>query len=535
MLKNFEILFGMLGGLGVFLYGLLILSIGFKKIWSKKIKNILENITKNRIKGALIGALVTSIIQSSSLVMVTLIGLLNAGFLGLREALSVMLGAEVGTTITAQIIAFKIGILWAPIVFIGSFLYFFAKEKFHYIGQIILGFGLIFLGMTLMSQAAKPIKEMPAVLNIMLQLGKNPILGVVIGAAITAIFQSSSVMTGLIIALSMEKLIFLPSAVVLIFGANIGTCITSILASLHSSKNSKRLALAQLFVNVLGSIFFLLFFSSYIKFISLTSPSLPRQIANSHTVFNIVTTILGLLFLNYLEKIAKFVVGGKEIKIERGVKFLEEKTLTLPSLAILQAEKEILRMAKIAKEILKNSKNVILNEKEDLIEEIRLKEDMIDELHHLIDHYLTKISTLDLSKEEAERVTLFLHIVTDIERVGDHVDNFSEFAATKMNRKINFSNEAQKEIETMFDFVILAFSLSIEALEKVDKKISQKVLKIEEKINRMQKEYEVRHFERLKKKICQPEAGPLYLEILANLERIGDHSKNIASGLIMGF
>lgn len=321
MLRNFEILFGMLGGLGVFLYGLLILSIGFKKIWSKKIKSILENITKNRIKGTLVGTLVTSIVQSSSLVMVTLIGLLNAGFLGLREALAVMLGAEVGTTITAQIVAFKVGILWAPIIFIGSFLYFFAKEKFHYIGQIILGFGLFFLGMTLMSQASKPIKEMPALLNMMLQLGKNPPLGVIIGAVITAIFQSSSVMTGLIIALSMEKLIFLPSAVALIFGANIGTCITGILAYLHSSKTPKRLALAQLSVNVLGSTFFLLFFSSYLTFISLTSPSLPRQIANSHTVFNIVTTILGLLFLNYLEKIAKLVMGGKEIEIERAQNF----------------------------------------------------------------------------------------------------------------------------------------------------------------------------------------------------------------------
>lgn len=535
MLKGLQIAIGICGGLGVFLYGLLILSSGFKKIYSRKIKLILENVAKNKLQGTVVGILVTSIVQSSSLVMVTLIGLLNAGFLGLKEAISIMLGAEVGTTVTAQIVAFKIGILWAPIVFIGCFFYFFGKRKLHYLGEILLGFGLIFLGMNLMSQAGKPIKEMPVVFNSIVILGRKPIFGIAIGAIFTAILQSSSVMTGLIIAFAMENLITLPSAIALVFGANIGTCITGVLASINSCKNSKRLALSQLAVNILGTFLFLLFFSQYVNLISLTSKDLPRQIANSHTIFNLITTVLGLLFLSYLEKLSRFLVPGKEIEVERGAKFLEEKVLTLPSIAILQAEKEILRMAKIAREILEKSKGAILTEREDLIEEIKVKENLIDELHHLIDSFLTKISTLVLAKEEAEKVTLFLHTVTDIERVGDHADNFSEFAELKIKRKIEFSKDAQEEIEKMFDRAALAFSLAIEALEKGDKEISQKVLKIEEEINKMQKEFEIKHFQRLKTGICKPEAGPLYLEILANLERVGDHAENIASGIIMGF
>jgi len=241
-MKILNIVFGILGGLGVFLYGLFILSFGFKKIYSKQIKKILENLTKKPVAGAFTGFLVTSIVQSSSLVMVTLIGLLNAGFLGLKEAISVMLGAEIGTTITAQIVAFKIGVWWAPITFLGAILYLFGKEKTKYIGQVIFGFGLVFLGMILMSQGAKPLKESQFWLETLSKFGKNPILGVVAASIFTAIIQSSSATMGLIIALGSENLINLPSAVALMLGANIGTCITGAIASIRSSLNSKRLA-----------------------------------------------------------------------------------------------------------------------------------------------------------------------------------------------------------------------------------------------------------------------------------------------------
>ena len=533
-MKILNIVFGILGGLGVFLYGLFILSFGFKKIYSKQIKKILENLTKKPVAGAFTGFLVTSIVQSSSLVMVTLIGLLNAGFLGLKEAISVMLGAEIGTTITAQIVAFKIGVWWAPITFLGAILYLFGKEKTKYIGQVIFGFGLVFLGMILMSQGAKPLKESQFWLETLSKFGKNPILGVVAASIFTAIIQSSSATMGLIIALGSENLINLPSAISLMLGANIGTCITGAIASIRSSLNSKRLAFSQLTLNILGTLLFLGFFNQYVIFVSKTSSFLPRQIANSHTIFNIICTILGLLLLKYLIKLVKTLLPGKEIEIERGAKFIDEKILHVPSIAIYQAEKEILRMGEIAKEILMKSKEAILKEKLDLVEEIKLKENMIDELHHIIDNYLTKISALDLSEKEAEKVTLFLHTVSDIERVGDHCDNFAEFTEMKIKNKIEFSKIAQKEIEEMFEKCILAFSLAIETIKKDDKNLAKKVLEIEEEINNLERKFQKTHYQRLKEGICKPEAGPLYLEILANLERVGDHSENIASGIIMG-
>ncbi len=522
--------------MAVFLYGLWILSNGFKKLFSRKLKSVLEKITQNTFRALGIGAFVTSIIQSSSITIVTLIGLLNAGLLSLNQAIGVMLGAEIGTTITAQIVAFKIGIYYAPILFFGLVLLFFSKnKKLQYVGQVIFGFGLVFLGMHLMTQGAKPLKEMPALINALIQFGKNPFLGILAGTLFTALMQSSSATISLVIAISMEGLLTLPAAVALIFGANIGTCITGALASLKSGISSKRLSVAQLIINIFGVAIFGLLLGPFLKIVVLTSDEIPRQIANAHMLFNVISALVAIPFVGFLVRLTQQLIRGKIIEEEKGAKFLNDNILSTPGIAILQSHKEIIRMSYIAKDMLEKSKEVLLKNRPDLIDEVKEKENSTDQLHHIIDGYLTKISEFDLAKEESEKLTLLIHSVADIERVADHADNLVEFAEFRMKNKIEFSLQAQKELEEMFKKSIKSFSLAIEALEKENIEIARCALEVEKEVNKLDESLRNSHFERLKKGICLPESGPLYLEIIDNLERISDHAENIASGIIIGF
>ncbi len=530
------LIFSILGGLGIFLYGLFILSNGFRKIFSQKLKVLLEKLTQNTIKAVGLGTLITAVIQSSSLTVVTLIGLLNAGLLNLKQAVGVLLGAEIGTTVTAQLVAFKIGLYYAPIIFFGVLLFFFEKRKnLQYLGQVIFGFGLIFLGIHLMAEGSKPLREMPLFLNLLTRFGQKPFLGILAGSLFTAIIQSSSAAIGLVIALSMSGLINLPSAIALVFGANIGTCITGLLASIKSSLSSKRLAVAQLIVNIFGVGIFGFFILPYAQLISLTSPNLPRQIANAHTLFNVIVALASILSINFLIKSTEKLVPGKVIEIEKGAKFLDEKIITLPGIALFQAQKEILRMAKLSLAMLKEVKTALLKGNLDLAKEVKEKEISVDALHHLIDSFLTKLSDFEQSEEESQKMTLFFHTTTDIERVADHADNLSEIAEFKLKNKIQFSDQAQKELDLMFEKSIESFFWAISALENYDKNLAKKTLELEKEVNRLDDCLRKSHYQRLKEGVCKPEAGPLYLEIIDNLERISDHAENIAEGVLLGF
>jgi len=529
-----SIILEVLGGLALFLYGLSVLSNGFKKIFSSKLKQILTTLTKNPIRGVGLGAFVTSIIQSSSITVVTLIGLLNAGLLNLRQAVGVMLGAEIGTTVTAQIVAFKIGIYYSPILFIGFILWFFSRsKKLQYIGQVILGFGLLFLGMHLMSSGLKPLREIPFFINLLIRFGQIPILGVLAGALFTAVIQSSSATIGLVIAMGMEGIINLPSAIALALGANIGTCVTGALASIKSSLSARRLAISQLLVNIFGVLLFVFLLSPFSRVVALTSSNLSRQIANAHTFFNVIVTLTAIPLVGWLVKLTTKIVPGREIEIEKGTKFLDEKILNVPSVAILQAHKEILRMAAITQTMLQEAKEAFFTQNKSLARSIKEREVGVDELHHIIDNYLTKISSLDLSEDESQILTFLIHSVTDIERVADHADNLAEILEFKIKQGLSFSSKAQEELKLMFEESIQSFSTAISAFKNYNKEKAQKVLEIEEEINQLEKTLRESHYQRLREGVCKQEAGPIYLEVLSNLERISDHAENIATGIIL--
>lgn len=530
------VIFNLLGGLALFLYGLYTLSEGFKKIFFKRLKDILKKLTSSQFMAVGLGAFITSVIQSSSITIVTLIGFLNAGLMNLGQAIGVMLGAEIGTTITAQVVAFKIGIYYFPFIILGSLLFFFFKSKnIQVIGKIMLGFGILFLGMQTMSQGARVIQEIPIFLNMLDSFSQISILGILAGALFTTIIQSSSATTGLVIAMGMEGVLTLPAAIALILGANIGTCITGLLASVKSCKSAKRLAVAHFLVNSLGVAVFSFFILPFSRVVALTSGDLSRQIANAHTIFNVLVVLSIMPLLGFLKVLIEKIVPGRIMEIERGVKFLEYKILNIPGLALSQAQKEVLRMARIAKGMLEKSQKAMFSGDKDLIKVIENEESSVDELHHLLDDYLTKISSQVISKEESQKLAILLHSVTDIERVADHANNLAEISEFKLKHNIDFSDFAEKELSVMFSKVIDSFSSSIDALEKNCQEIAQKTLSFENEVNKLEEKLRKNHFIRLKEGICNPEAGPIYLEIIMNLKRVSDHSENIASGVIMGF
>jgi len=534
-----SIIFGVFGGLSLFLFGLKTLSDGLNKVAGERMKNMLEKLTNKPYKGVFVGAFTTSVIQSSSITMVTLIGLINAGLLTFTQAVGVMLGAEIGTTITAQLIAFKVGIYYLPMITIGFFIYFFTKDKkYHYIGQTILGFGILFLGMSIMSNSVKPLRSDPNFLELLKNFGQIPLLGILAGAIFTGIIQSSSATTGLVIAMGMENVITLPSAIALIFGANIGTCVTGLIASIGSSLSSKRTAVAQLMVNVTGVLLFLPFLSQFANIVALTSIDLARQIANAHTIFNVIVTLIMLPLVGVIVNFVTKILPGEEIKIERGTRYIDKKLLNAPTLAISQASKEVDRMANISAKMLEMSIEALLTENQKLPKIVYKKEESVDELHDEIDHYLEMISSSkgkELTKKDSEHLARLNHSITDIERIADHAVNIAEYAEYRVKNNIKFSNFAKKEVNKLYKKVKSALDKSILSLKKTDRELAEEVLKIEEEIDMMEKKFNEEHMKRLKEGICAPTAGVVFIEILRNLERVGDHATNIANAVLVGF
>jgi len=530
------IVFGTIGGLALFLYGLHTLSNSLEKSAGEKIRQILTKLTDNPLKGCLLGAFTAAILQSSGLTMITLIGLINAGILTLRQSIGVMLGSEIGTTVTAQLIAFRVGVYFLPLIAFGFFLSFLAKGRKHKtIGQMILSFGLIYLGMSIMSSSIQPLQNEPDLKVFLFNLGQFPLYGLILGIIVTAIFQSSSAMMGLVISLGINNLITLNAAVAMILGANIGTCVTGMLAAIGSSLSSKRLALAQLTINVIGVLLFFPFITTLSGFLEMTSSDLPRQIANAHSIFNVVVTVLMLPLTGFLVSAVKRLLPGEETAVKRGTEFIDEKLLKVPSIALSQAEKEVHRMAKMTYEMLDEATSAIINDKEKAIEKVIEMEKAVDEINETVDRFLNDIPSEDLSERELKKLACLKHSITDIERVGDHANNLVELAGKKLKGALKFSKEAIDEIKTMCLETKLIYECALSALADENRERVQKVRELEHEIDNLQRVFEENHVRRLENKICNPLIGIVFVDILRNLERIADHSTNIANAILLGF
>lgn len=524
--------FGLLGGLGLFLYGLQLMADGLQKTAGDRLRRLLEILTSTPLIGVVVGAVVTMLIQSSSATTVMVVGFVNAGLLTLKQAVSVIMGANIGTTVTAFMVSLKLTELALPAIGIGFILTLLGKRKTtRYVGQAILGFGLLFLGMKLMGDAMKPLKSSPFFLDMMLNFSHNPILGVLVGAGFTAVVQSSSATTGLVVAMAAEGLLSLPAGLALILGSNIGTTVTAMLASIGTQLAAKRAAVAHLLFNVFGVVIFLLVFRPFTSFVASTHPLLERQIANAHIAFNVVNTVLLLPFISLFVRLVERMTPGEDHTERIGALYLDEHILNTPSIALGQATRELVRMGQLAVGEMDDVYHAFRNNSNERLGSAAHKETAINHLEEAIITYLVKISQRSLSGEQSARLNALMNITNDFERIGDHAENIAELADYKTEHRLPFSDEALAEIDGMYNKVKGLVEQAISVLETCDIQQAEAILAGENDIDIMEKSLRRYHMHRLNTGICFPASGVIYLDFISNLERIADHANNIAESM----
>jgi phosphate:Na+ symporter len=525
-----------IGGLGLFLFGIQMMASGMQKAAGDRLRRILELLTNRPVIGVLTGVLVTLLVQSSSTTTVMVVGFANAGLMNLSQAISVIIGANIGTTVTAQIVSFNIKVLALPAIGIGSILNFFGRRRLHrYLGQAVLGFGLLFLGMTTMSEGMYPLRELEYFRNILTSFAVNPLLGVLCGAVFTALIQSSSAATGVIIAMTTQGLVSFESAIPLVLGTNIGTCITAMLASIGANVAARRAAVAHVLFNVVGVTLALIFIGYFAELIQETASSVPRQVANTHTLFNILNTLVFMVFLKYFTRLVCIVVPGPEAHIDIGPKYLDSRMLKTPAAALGSCKKELLRMAGIARDMVGEAVQVLIKNDMKKAMHIEQMEDLLDGLEKEINVYLAELSQHSLTKHQSKIVGGFMSAANDLERIGDHAKNILQMAEIRNDDRLSFSEQAISEIQLIYDKVAEMLANSGNALENEDKALAAQVVKEDDAVDLFEKILRKKHIERINTKKCSPAAGVIYLDVLSNLERIADHATNVAQIVIEDF
>lgn len=542
-----NIIFGLVGGLAIFIYGMNLMGEGLQKAAGERMRRILEILTGNPLMGVLVGALVTAIIQSSSATTVMVVGFVSAGLMTLPQSIGVIMGANIGTTITAQLVAFKIGHYAYPIAALGFILYFFTKKKtVKYFGQTIFAFGLLFVGLNTMSGAMKPLAKSPEFSDLILQLGKNPVIGLIVGTISTALVQSSSAMIAVLQNLASQPvdeagnaLINLTTALPILFGSNIGTTITALFACIGASLNAKRAALSHSIFNIVGSIVFMFFIPIFGKLIELI-PSrgteveiISRQIANAHTAFNLINSLLWIPLIFILAKIVTILLPGEEHHVEKRVLYLDKRVLNTPSIAMSLATKELARMATIAKQMMQSANKAFTASDMEEATKVREFEEIVDMLQCEIIKYLsTMLSQSTLTEHQSIRLAGLMHVANDIERIGDYCQNIADSAEIKENENLPFSQEAISEIKEAFNQVNQMVDDSIHALNEGNVSLARKVLSEENEVDELESHLRARHLQRLNKGLCNPQSAISFIELIHNLERIADHCNNIAEAVL---
>ncbi|MBW2970855.1 Na/Pi cotransporter family protein [Candidatus Woesearchaeota archaeon] len=529
----FNIILLILGGLALFIYGVKLLSDSLVKVAGSKLEKLLDKMTTQPLKGALFGATATAMLQSSSLLMVTVIGLVNANLLTLSQAINIILGQEIGTTLTGQLISFNLGSYFFLFIVIGFIFMFFTKSsKAQHIGGILFAFGLIFMGMIFIAQGSETFSGYPFYTTMLITLGRNLYLAILAGILFTAIFQSSSAMTALVIAMGSAGTITLPVAIAFIFGANIGTCITGWFASLNSSVNAKRTSYAQILINIGGVLLFLPFIHQFAGVIQLTSHSLPRQIANAHTIFNICVSIIMFPLVKPLAAMLMRIVPGSVKVSSSRTKYIDDNQLKTPVIALVEAKKEIIALAKLANKMLEEAREAFIYRDINSAKRALAKERTIDKLAETIEHFLDKIAVEKLHEKRASTLKLMKNSLIDIERIGDLTNNVAEFSVQMIDEKIIISKTAIKELDELFNTTIRACKLAAKSLDTDSKLLAKQVYIIEQEVDDLENKFKNNHMRRMEKKICSPKADTIFVETLRNLERISDHAFTIASHII---
>lgn len=529
-----DILLGLLGGLGLFLYGMHVMSTSLQRAAGDKLKNIIGLLTTNRFLGVIVGAVVTAIVQSSSATTVMVVGFVNAGMMNLSQAVGVIMGANIGTTVTAQVIAFKIND-YAPIIIGLAMIVWLATKnrRVKQLAEAFIGFGILFIGMTFMGDAVSPLRDLPEFQDLIVSFSVNPLLGILAGFFITVAVQSSSASTSILLALSLQGLVPLGAALPVLFGINIGTTVTAILSSIGANRTARRAAAAHLVFNLVGTLVFLIFLRDPLYWIveQLSPNDVTRQIANAHTIFNVTSTLMLLPFAGLIVKTAKKMVPGEE-DLQEGIKYIDIRLLETPSIAMNSAMRETLHMGNTAKRTLHSALKGFFNKSEKKVMEAFKIEKVVNEIERELSAYLVKLSNTDISKKNREIVTGLFNTINDIERVGDHADNIAELALYRVENKLHFSEDAIEELENMSTMTIDVYEKSLTALTNLDQSLALEVLEIENRIDEIEKKLRSNHIDRLNKNLCNTGSGVVFLDIISNLERISDHASNIAYAVL---
>ena len=527
----------MAGGLGLFLFGIRTMGDGLENAAGAKLKRMLEVLTGNRFLAVLVGFVVTAIIQSSTATTVMVVGFVNAGMMTLAQAVGVIMGANIGTTVTSLLIALNFSSVAAASVLVGVTLMLASKKTLvKNLGSIFTGFGLLFLGIDLMSDSMAPLRESAGFMNFIVAVSDSPLrplFGILLGIVMTAVLQSSSASVGVLQTLAMQGLVPLKFSVFVLFGQNIGTCLTALFSTVGAKKNSKRAAVIHLLFNLLGTGMFILIalLTPYIEWIEKISSDPMAQIAISHIVFNVVSTVVLFPFAKLLVKLSCLIVPGKDdSESEMHCRFIDDRLLNTPPFAVMQVGKEVARMAKLARDNFETSAYALINRSDKDLDKVMEKEEVINYLNHHITSYLVKLNALDITDSDSDYIARVFHAINDIERVGDHATNLAEAAERNIGDGLTFSDAARDELNQLCGSVITLLDRSIEAFDRqsLGDGEAKELSDLEEHIDDLTLTCQDAHIFRLNRNECNTEAGMLYLNTITDFERVGDHAINIA-------
>ncbi len=525
------------GGLALFLYGMQMMSNGLEAAAGNKMKSILEKLTSNRIKGVIVGAAITAVIQSSSATTVMVVGFVNSGLMTLQQAVWIIMGANIGTTITGQLIALDIGAIAPLFAILGVGAIMFSKnEKVHHISSIIAGLGILFIGMDMMGTAMEPLQESEAFINLMTQFS-NPLIGILVGAVFTAVIQSSSASVGILQALAATGMIPLSGAVYVLFGQNIGTCITAVLASIGTKVNARRTTIIHLMFNIIGTVIFtvICMVTPYVGFVESLTPGDPvSQIANAHTIFNIVTTLLLLPFGTYMAKAAEKILpdskkaDDEDLRLRYIRPFDSNYAVGNSAIAISQVKDEVNRMMEMVSKNIEDAYNTLIKYDSESRKKVKEREEYIDYLNKGISEYIVSLMSSEMNANDSRKINGYYAIISNLERIGDHAINIAEYADDMKKWDLKFSDMVLEELEDMKKQCVAAVDNLRNVASDEAGQVLERAIVQEQKIDDMRDKYFKKQMQRLKKGKCKPQSGIVFSEVLTDFERMGDHALNIA-------
>ncbi len=531
-----SVLMQLVGGLGLFLYGMNVMGEGLQKSAGDRMKSIVEMLTKNRIMAVLIGMVVTAIIQSSSATTVMVVGLVNAGIMNLTQSVGIIMGADIGTTITAQLVSINLTALAPFSIALGVIINLSTKDaKIKKYAEILIGFGILFMGMDIMKNACKPLRSYEPFTSLLTRFGSgtplDTFLAIGTGFIVTGVIQSSSATTGIMIALAAAGLLNIDSAFPVLLGANVGTCVTALLSSIGAKRAAKRAAVMHLTIKVIGTVTFALVLKeATLPIVKMLSDNPARQIAWAHTLFNVINTAILLPFAPLLVKFVMYIMPGseEEEKEQDYTLALDDRILETPYIAIDQLKHEIIHMGKLAEKSFSTAMTGFIENDDKKLSKVFKYEDRVDKMEHEILQYLVKISNSAVSGEQRERVDALFNTVNDIERLGDHAESIAKLGKHKMKHQLAFSEDADGELLGIFEVAKKAIKTAIRSIDGEDEEEANKVLPMEERIDLLEKRLRKKHIRRLSEGECQPRSSVVFLDVISHIERVGDHAMNIA-------